>query len=152
MRLVAHVGDGPYVFGGLGLMYGLGWLFDNFLLRNVVIIVALIVLATMILVTAIKYGVRRKRPHPPGEFVTFEYDRYSFPSGHSARLAALASGTMIFYPLLGLALWSVALAVAIARVGVGVHYLSDIVAGLGVGVLVTWTTMFLLTSLSIPNI
>jgi undecaprenyl-diphosphatase len=141
--LVAHMGDGPYVFGGLGLAYLLGWFFDNAFLRQATLIIALIVSTAILIVTLIKFAVRRQRPRPPGEFVTFQYDLYSFPSGHSARMAALAIGTYFFYPPLGWVLVIITLSIAMARLLVGVHYFGDIVVGLCVGTFVAWGGMIL---------
>jgi membrane-associated phospholipid phosphatase len=101
----------------------------------------------MTVVTSIKFIVRRARPFPPGEFVTFKYDAYSFPSGHSARLAALAIGTIFFFPNSGWVLIVGALAVAAARVVVGIHYVSDIVVGLAVGAVTAWGAILLLLPL-----
>jgi membrane-associated phospholipid phosphatase len=137
-KVFAHLGDGQYVFSGLGLVYLLGWLGDGPRLRGASTVIALTVLTAMLIVTLIKFVVRRQRPHPPGEFVTFHYDKYSFPSGHSVRLAALAVSISFFYPPLGWLLASIALSVAVARVAVGIHYVSDIVVGLSLGVLVAW--------------
>lgn len=136
--LVAHLGDGPLVFGGLGLVYGLGWWADASLVRQAALTLTILVLAAILLVTLVKFGVRRRRPHPPGEFVTFAYDVYSFPSGHAARLAALAIGGLFFNVSLGWTLMLLAVSVALARVLVGVHYLSDILMGLALGGLVAW--------------
>lgn len=146
-RLLAHVGDGPYVFGGLGFIYLLSWLGPEFYWRQAVLSIIVIVLAALGIVTLIKYTVRRQRPQPPGEFVTFQYDAYSFPSGHSARLAALAVSSVFFFPNLGWVLMVVAVSVALARVAVGIHYLSDILVGLGVGAVVAWQLVTVL-----PNI
>lgn len=143
-RVLAHLGDGPYIFGVLGLGYLLGWLWPNPFLRQAMLTVALSVLLTMGIVTLIKYLVRRERPHPPGEFVVFPYDRYSFPSGHSARMVALAVSTLFFYPLFGWALVVITLGVAVSRIVVGIHYFSDIVVGIGVGTLVAWGALPLL--------
>jgi undecaprenyl-diphosphatase len=137
-KLVAHLGDGPLVFGGLGLVYSLGWLGNKPQFCQAVLQIALIVLTVMGVVTLVKFGVRRQRPRPPGEFVTFQYDAYSFPSGHAARLTALATSVMFFDPLLGLVFGALALSVAAARILVGVHYLGDIVIGLGLGLLIAW--------------
>ncbi|NJN95404.1 MAG: phosphatase PAP2 family protein [Anaerolineales bacterium] len=137
-RLVAHLGDGLLVFGGLGLVYAMGWWTDIRLLRQAAVGLAVLVLAAMIVVSLCKFGVRRHRPHPPGEFVAFAYDVYSFPSGHAARLAALAAGVLFFDAFLGWVLIALALSVALARVLVGVHYLSDIFIGLALGILVAW--------------
>lgn len=136
--MLAHLGDGPYVFGVLGLGYLLGWLWSNPLLRQAMFIVAINVLLTMGLITLIKFLVRRERPHPPGEFVTFQYDLYSFPSGHSARTVALAVSTLFFYPLLGWVLIMISLSVAAARIAVGIHFFSDVIVGICVGILITW--------------
>jgi undecaprenyl-diphosphatase len=134
---VAHLGDGQRVLGGIIALYLAGWLWEDNQLCQVVLITILAIVLTGAIVTMIKFMVRRSRPKPPGEFVLFDYDRYSFPSGHSARVAALATGIMLSYPLIGGCLMILALSIAIARVGVGVHYLSDILAGFTIGVVVT---------------
>jgi len=143
-RVLAHLGDGPYIFGVLGLGYLLGWLWPNPLLRQAALITTLSVLLTMGLVTLIKYLVRRERPRLPGEFVVFPYDRYSFPSGHSARMVALAVSALFFYPLFGWVLVMITLGVAIARIAVGIHYFSDVMVGICVGIFVAWGSLPLL--------
>lgn len=143
-RAVAHLGDGQYVFGGLGVVYLLGWIFSYTWLRQAAAVIALAVLGAMLVVTLVKFAVKRRRPRPPGEFVMFGYDRYSFPSGHAARLAALAVGVGVFFPGLGWGVTLLALSVAAARLAVGVHYLSDVAAGLVIGALVAGGEIFLL--------
>ena len=146
-RVMAHLGDGPYVFGGLGLAGLIGWLRSDFRFCQNILVIAFIVLMTGLIVTLIKFIARRQRPQPPGEFVTFHYDVYSFPSGHSARLAALAVAVLFWDPLWGAILAVIAVGVAGARVVVGVHYLTDIIMGLGVGGLVAWHGVTLLLPL-----
>lgn len=141
---VAHLGDGPLVFGGLGLVYGLGWLGLAVHLHQAVLMTALLIVAVMAVVTLTKFVVRRPRPQPPGEFVTFQYDAYSFPSGHAARLAALAVGLMFFDRFLGWSLIVLAVSVAAARVTLGIHYVSDVVIGLALGALLAWAGLALL--------
>jgi undecaprenyl-diphosphatase len=58
----------------------------------------------------------------------------SFPSGHSASAAAFATGVLLESPLAGAPIAVLAAAVATSRVAVGVHYPSDVVAGVGIGV------------------
>jgi undecaprenyl-diphosphatase len=142
-RTVAHVGDGPYIFSGLGLVYLLGWLKGDAVWRWMIMIILLDVLLAMAVVTLIKYTVRRTRPRPPGEFVAWQYDKYSFPSGHAARLAALTVGVMRWYPGWGYWVGIAALGVAIARVLVGVHYVGDIIAGLILGGVVSGLFLYL---------
>ncbi len=59
----------------------------------------------------------------------------SFPSGHSASAAAFATGVLLESPLLGVPVAVTAAGVATSRVAVGAHYPSDVVAGVGVGVI-----------------
>jgi len=89
-------------------------------------------LAAIVLV--IKFLFRRQRP--PGEWGSLyrRTDPHSFPSGHAARaflIAALvvAWGPAWLAPIL--VLW--APLVALARVATGLHYLSDVVGGLALG-------------------
>jgi undecaprenyl-diphosphatase len=57
----------------------------------------------------------------------------SFPSGHSASAAAFATGAALEYPVAGAAIAPLAAAVAYSRIHVGVHHVSDVVAGFALG-------------------
>ncbi|HEY85894.1 MAG TPA: phosphatase PAP2 family protein [Chloroflexi bacterium] len=130
---IAHLGDGTLVFGGLALVYWRGWQFNRPSLQNAVFAVLLSIIAVALVVIIIKYTLRRERPRDPSGFVTIQYDKYSFPSGHSARMASLAVAVLFFNPPLGIALSVAAVMIAAARVLVGVHYLSDVLVGLLLG-------------------
>ncbi len=147
-RLVAHLGDGQYMFGGLGLLGLWSWRQQHGWLSWVSLTAILVILAAGIAATLVKIAVRRQRPHPAVEFVLLRYDHYSFPSGHAARMAALAVITGFFYPFLGGMLVAAALAVAAARVMVGIHYVGDVAAGLAIGVLVSWAAVVILPILT----
>jgi undecaprenyl-diphosphatase len=133
---LAHLGDGSLVFAGLGLVYLYGWLFDNPPLRAIIVLSLAALLVAALVVFSIKYSLRRQRPRDPKGFVTIAYDKYSFPSGHSARMSCLAVMMLFFNLPSGLILLLLALLVAYARVVVGVHYVGDVVVGLVVGGLV----------------
>jgi undecaprenyl-diphosphatase len=60
-------------------------------------------------------------------------DRFSFPSGHTITAFAVAISIGLFYPTLLLGLIFCALSVAASRVLLGLHYLSDVVAGIAIG-------------------
>ncbi len=141
----AHMGDGPLVFTGLALVYVAARLFNWPAVRAMVWLVLAGLLVTALVVFAVKYTFRRERPHDPAGFVTIAYDKYSFPSGHSARMSALAGAVWPFHPPAGFILLIAATVVALARVMVGVHYLADVLAGyaigLGVALLVAWAWM-----------
>jgi len=130
---IAHLGDGTLVFGGLALVYWGGWQFNKPALQNTVFAILLSIIVTALVVFVIKYTLRRERPRDPTGFVTIQYDKYSFPSGHSARMASLAVAVLFFNLPLGLALSALAMVVALARALVGLHYLSDVLVGLALG-------------------
>lgn len=59
----------------------------------------------------------------------------SFPSDHLAALGAICAATWFAAPRLSIATGVMALAVAVARVYVGVHWVTDVIAGFGLGVI-----------------
>lgn len=60
-------------------------------------------------------------------------DAYSFPSGHTIAAFAIASSVCLFYPSLTLGLISCALLIAFSRIILGMHFLSDVLAGMLIG-------------------
>lgn len=91
------------------------------------------------LVLLIKFRIRRKRPEGEWGRVYRSSDPHSFPSGHAARAFLIATiATGLGPPGLAAVLWIWAPLVALARVAMGVHYLSDIIAGALFGVIVAW--------------
>ena len=65
-------------------------------------------------------------------------DHWSFPSGHSATITALMTALWLVWPQHLLFYGLVATIVALSRVVVGAHYLSDTFAGALIAVLTTW--------------
>ncbi len=60
-------------------------------------------------------------------------DRFSFPSGHSITAFAFALPLGLFFPILMAALLFCAVSVAVSRVLLGMHFLSDVLAGSAIG-------------------
>jgi undecaprenyl-diphosphatase len=62
-------------------------------------------------------------------------DQFSFPSGHSMSAFAIAIPLCIFYPELQAPLLALSLSIAVSRVILGMHFVSDVVVGslLGIG-------------------
>jgi len=90
-----------------------------------------------VLVMSIKFLVRRRRPEGEWGGIYRNTDPHSFPSGHAARsflIAVVAMGLGPGWLAVPLGVW--ALLVALARVAMGVHYLSDVVAGAVFGVFI----------------
>ena len=61
-------------------------------------------------------------------------DRFSFPSGHTITAFGIAVSLGFYYPDLLAGLIFCALSVAASRVILGLHYLSDVLAGILIGV------------------
>ena len=92
------------------------------------------ILITAALVMPIKFIVRRRRPEGEWGSIYRNTDPHSFPSGHAARVVMLAVVGLALGPAwLGVLLLVWAPLVSLARVAMGVHYLSDVVAGMILG-------------------
>ncbi len=129
--LLAHSGDSWFWLAGLFVV----WLIarGDWHLRSAMLAVGILVMA--VLVMGIKLTVRRKRPDGDWGMLYRSTDPHSFPSGHAARVALLAVMTWGLGPTwLGLILTFWAPLVALARVRMGVHYLSDVVVGMLMGI------------------
>ena len=124
--LLAHSGDSWFWLAGLLVLWALGpvvW-------KQQSGADILCILVTAVLVMAIKFTIRRRRPEGEWGEIYRKTDPHSFPSGHAARAVMLAVVTLGWGPAwLGVVLLVWAPLVALARVAMGVHYLSDVVAG-----------------------
>ena len=129
----AHSGDSWFWAIGLFSLWISG---DTFWKEWAVVQLAGIsLLAALVLI--IKFRVRRKRPEGEWGTIYRNTDPHSFPSGHAARaflIAVLATGLSPAW--LAALLWIWAPLVGLARVAMGVHYVSDILAGGVLGILV----------------
>ncbi len=60
-------------------------------------------------------------------------DQFSFPSGHTMTAFAVTVAFSQFYPALAFGLMFCALSIALSRILLGMHFLSDVVAGATLG-------------------
>jgi len=60
-------------------------------------------------------------------------DHFSFPSGHTMMAFAVAVSLSLFYPTLAIGLLFCALSIAMSRILLGMHFLSDVVVGALIG-------------------
>src|SRR5271154_428679 len=67
-------------------------------------------------------------------------DQFSFPSGHTITAFAVAASLGAFYPALFPGLIFCALSVALSRILLGMHFLSDVVAGGALGAILGYTS------------
>jgi undecaprenyl-diphosphatase len=108
-------------------------------------------LITGLLVAVLKRTFRRHRPPHEPRGLYIGPDHYAFPSGHAARTACLA---LLLLPLSHpwcaslLSVW--VLGVGLARVGLGIHFASDIIGGWLVGLAAGLSLLALGTLPSLP--
>jgi undecaprenyl-diphosphatase len=132
--IFAHSGD-SWFWGAAMLLL---WLVANPFWKQWAVYELFWISVLAALVMTLKFIIRRRRPEGEWGAIYRNTDPHSFPSGHAARaflIAALAG--LLGPPELAVALWIWAPLVALARVAMGVHYVSDIIAGAVVGVVVT---------------
>lgn len=145
--VLAHSGDSWFWLAGLGLIWWLGSVYWKE--RALILIVSILV--TAVVVFAVKLLVRRKRPE--GEWGKFyrSTDPHSFPSGHAVRAVMLAVVVLGLGPLwLGMVLLVWAPLVGLARVAMGVHYLSDVIAGMVLGLVIGGAVLLVIRSGILP--
>jgi undecaprenyl-diphosphatase len=78
----------------------------------------------------LKKWIGRPRPHLVHQWArVVAPDRFSFPSGHAMTAFAIAGAVGTFYPHEFLLLAAIAAGVALSRLLLGLHYLTDVLAG-----------------------
>ena len=129
---LAHSGDSWFWILGLGVL----WWFGDAYWKQLALVMLIGIMVTALIVMVIKFTVRRSRPQGEWGRIYRKTDPHSFPSGHAARSAMLAVLALGMGPLwLGLIMLVWAPLVGLARITMGVHYPSDILAGMVLGIL-----------------
>jgi len=123
---LARSGDSWFWVAGLMVL----WFFAPVEQQPVLLSWLICVIVGAAIVMGIKFLIRRRRPEGGWGGIYRRTDPHSFPSGHAVRafmLVGLGFLSMPLYVAIGLSVW--APLVALARVSMGVHYLSDVLAG-----------------------
>jgi undecaprenyl-diphosphatase len=132
LKIFAHSGDSWFWLAGLFLV----WLLSDGDWKNRAFFLGAGLTVMAPIVILLKFTIRRPRPEGDWGHIYRITDPHSFPSGHAARSAALAVMGVACGPAwFGILLILWAPWVGISRVALGVHYLSDVVAGWVVGVI-----------------
>lgn len=85
---------------------------------------------------ALKRTIRRRRPcqMEPHVWCTLAPpDQFSFPSGHTITAFSVAVPLSGYYPDAAIGLYFVASSIAVSRVLLGMHFVSDVLAGAAIG-------------------
>lgn len=81
------------------------------------------------------------RPRPSRACTDFRectrpLDEYSFPSGHTLHSVAFSVILSVYYPAAAFVLWPFTILLGLSRVVLGLHYPSDVIVGVLIGVAV----------------
>jgi membrane-associated phospholipid phosphatase len=71
------------------------------------------------------------------DYFRMMYESTSFPSGHAVTAFSLAAAVSILFPRWGIPAFAAAVAIGASRIMITSHYLSDVLAGAGIGILCT---------------
>ncbi len=113
--------------------------------RTGVTVLLAVAIGALITNVALKPLVARIRPYDVIEGLSLLVERQidlSFPSGHTC--AAFAAGTVCFVQLRrpwGACLLALAVLIAVSRLYVGVHYPTDVLGGMAVGLFGAWAAL-----------
>lgn len=72
-------------------------------------------------------------------------DRKSFPSSHTVNMFALATTIALFHRRWGIFAYLIAASVAWSRIYMGAHWPSDVIPSIGIGILLGWASVHIIT-------
>jgi membrane-associated phospholipid phosphatase len=139
----AHSGDSWFCGVVILLVFFLG---DN-AWKAKALIFGISMIITAVLVLAIKFTVKRRRPEGEWGNIYRKTDPHSFPSGHATRAFLFAALAVWLGPpwfVILMVIW--APLVGLARIAMGVHFVSDVVAGLFLGIFMGWVNYSLVSA------
>jgi undecaprenyl-diphosphatase len=131
--LVTRMGDG-WLWYALGLIILLFGGEQRFLAVGAGLVASL---AGVLVFRQLKLISKRPRPYqvePHCWAMITTRDRFSFPSGHSMTAFSIMVSVGHFYTDLQPVLLVLALSIAASRIILGMHYLTDVVAGAAIGI------------------
>ncbi|MGY5809407.1 phosphatase PAP2 family protein [Rhizobium sp. LEGMi198b] len=124
--------------------------YRSVLLIRMVAYVGLSVLSTSIIVNLLKYAIGRARPLLYDQYGILGFEPFhgdflfqSFPSAHSANVGALFTALALLFPRFRLLFIGIGLWLGASRIIIGVHYPSDVAAGLALGAWIAFAVAIL---------
>ena len=107
-----------------------------------------VIISRLVITELIRFLYHRPRP-----FLVYQTHQliaenaYSFPSGHATFFFALATAVYFYSKRWGLWLFAGSVLMGLARIAAGVHYPSDILGGMIIGIITGWAVFHAVTVL-----
>jgi undecaprenyl-diphosphatase len=143
LPVVTYIGSAAVTVSICFLMIGLG----SNSTRHIGFEAMLSLVLSHTIVQALKRNVCRKRPNEVLlKINTFKVpiDLYSFPSGHTTAVFAIAATISIQIPILAFLVLPIAFIVGLSRLYVGVHYPTDVIVGIFIAVVTSTVLQMML--------
>lgn len=131
---ISRLGNGPLWYGLIMLLPWVGGSNGTACAIRMFVMGA----GNLVVYKALKRCFARARPYvncPDIHAGTRSLDEYSFPSGHTLHAIAFSVVLCAYYPAMAWVLWPFTVLLAVSRVVLGLHYPSDVLAGIVIGVI-----------------
>jgi len=141
-RIVSRLGDGIFWYC---LMLCLLVKYQSDALLPVLHMAATGLVCT-ILYKWLKHKTHRPRPYDKNQGIDCgiaALDQFSFPSGHTLHAVAFSIVALAYYPALAWLLLPFTVLVAVSRLILGLHYPSDVLAGIAIGATISGLSLSL---------
>lgn len=145
IKMIGQIGlPIPHVLLWVVIYYFLRFVFKQVSMARKAILIAISINITNVITTILKNGLGRARPQLfltqniyGFKILSFPLSNHyvSFPSSHAATISALCAGLACFYPRFSFLFFIAAFLIGSCRMIIDVHYLSDVIGGLLIGIL-----------------
>ena len=141
-RLISRLGNGVFWYALMGTLLAN----QGATAVRAVAHMVIVGLVCAVIYKCLKAKTSRPRPYQVSQAVTCNakpLDTFSFPSGNTLHAVAFTTVALAYYPRLSWLLIPFTFLIALSRVVLGLHYPSDVLAGIATGVTVAGLSLYI---------